>query len=119
MARDVERAAVADAGEPDRRADGEGGDRIEAGQLGRDMTLVVKHHDIGVKGTVEQQGVGAERAVSVDPLARRLRDRRPDDLGVLGAEQPALTGVWVDAGHTDPRTLDAEAEGEALGQALY
>lgn len=85
--------------------------KAEAEHLGGYVPLVVVHADDDVVPPAVHLGedaVGRQGPAGVDPLGARGLDRRDDLLDLLGPKEPVLTGVRVEAGNGDARSLDAE-----------
>ena len=81
---------------------------VEAGELRRDMALVVVHGNHGVevaRGGAQEDGVRRDRARDVPALGAQLLDGRLDQLGLLGAEQAVLAGVRIQARDGDVRLV--------------
>jgi len=72
---------------------------------GRVEILVVAQPEISVRG---------ERAEGEYALLGGLADGRDDDVLLLGAEQPAVAAVRVEAEHPDARLVDDEVLLEGL-----
>ena len=84
-------------------------------QLGGDVALIVQHHHERVEARHVKHRVGAERPGDRETVGRRRIDRRLDDVDLLAAEQPAFTGMRVEAAHGDLRRGDAHALQRADG----
>ena len=65
------------------------------------MPLVVIHHDIGVVAFIEIHRIGAERSMRVDSGILSFFNRRTDYSYFFGPEQPAFSGVGIDARYGD------------------
>ncbi len=83
---------------------------LEAGQLCRNVPLVVVHGDDGVKATsacLHKDSVARQGAAGVDALFTCGGDGGTNLLLVFGAKQPAFAAVRIQPGDGDARRFDA------------
>ena len=102
----IERGAVVDRGADDRQAKRGVHRLVKTKRLERDMPLVVVHADEQVGRTAlgrEERGVGRNRSLDIQAARARRLDCRENCFRLLAAEQAVLTGVRVEAKHTDLR----------------
>src|SRR5215472_14224984 len=115
----VERGAMVDRGARKRQAQGDVDAFVEAAKLDRDVALIVVHrHDqveLAAAGPPEER-VRRPGPAGFDALSTGFGDGRRDLALLLIAEEAAFAGVRVDAGHGDPRALEAKPADALVAQ---
>ena len=92
-----------DGREKHRRADRHRRRAIGREHLGRDVTLVVQHHDVRIVACALQQRIRADRTIRHDALLACAVDGRSNQLFFLLSYR-----VWIHPADRDPRCADAD-----------
>ena len=119
---DVEGGPVVDGRADDRQPAGHVDGVIGVEQLDRDVALVVVHGDhevVATRAGGPEDGVARQRPGHVGARGPQALDRRPEHTLLLLAEQAALAGMGIEAGHRQARRADPQPAEQLGGDAHH